>query len=517
MQTSQQNNKRIAKNTLLLYVRMFFVVIVGLYTSRVVLNTLGVSDYGIYNVVGGIVTVLSFLNSGMVTSSQRFISYWLGKGDEEKLSVVFSTSVNIHAAIAIIIFVAAETIGLWFVNTHLNIEMGRMSAANWVYQLSVFSFMVSIMSVPYNSCIVAHEHMNAFAYISILEIFLKLGIVFLLLVVENDKLIVYAILVFCVSLFIRFCYTLYCRHHFRECKYHLIYDKSLCRSMFSFAGWSVVGNLGFSFKDQGSNIILNMFFGTAVNAARGVAMQVSGIINTFSSNFAMSMNPQITKQYAAGEIQRCLNLVYVGARLSFFLLSIVSIPFIINSDYILNLWLGLVPLYTKEFIVLSLLQTLLYTLSGTTSVALQARGEIKTFQIGVCVIMLSELPIAYILMRLGMPPYFAMYPGILTNIIAVFFRLYLLKKGINECNVRYYVFNVFLRSIVLFSACWILCDYIHSLFSEDFKSVVTTVVISIFVITVIFYVFGLNKAEKCFCREKSIALVKRKTAFFRQR
>lgn len=385
MSSLESNNKRIAKNTILLYLRMLLTIVVGLYTSRVVLNTLGVSDYGVYNVVGGIVAMLSFLNSALTAASQRFISFELGRGDKDKLKTIFCTSVTIHAILAIIIFIIAETVGLWFVNTHLNIEPTRMTAANWVYQCSILTFMLTIVSVPYNSCIVAHEHMNAFAYVSILEVILKLLIVFLLLVINYDKLITYGILVLCVAFIIRLIYGLYCKRHFEECTYHFIFNKTLFKEMFSFAGWSVVGNLGFSFKDQVANVILNIFFGTVINAARGVALQVNGIISGFSSNFIMALNPQITKQYATGNIQNSMNLVYAGCRYSFYLLALVSIPVIINMDYILKLWLYNVPEYTSEFLKLALVAALINSIAQPLVTALQATGKIKIFQISICI------------------------------------------------------------------------------------------------------------------------------------
>ena len=425
------NNKRIAKNTLLLYFRMFIIIVVSLYTSRVVLNKLGISDYGIYNLVGGIVTMLSFLNSAMVAASQRFISYELGLNDIRRLKNVFSTSVNIHIFIALIAFVLAETIGLWFVNTQLNIETERMVAANWVYQCSILTFMINVISVPYNSCIVAHEKMSAFAYISVLEVILKLVIVFLLSFSSFDKLIVYSVLVLLVSVLIRFCYTIYCKRNFEECIYRLSFDKYLFKKMLSFAGWSVIGNLGFSFKDQVSNVILNIFYGTTLNAARGIGIQVSSIVKTFANNFTMALNPQITKQYAAGNLEGSMNLVYVGSRYTFYLLTLISIPVIINVDYILELWLGTVPEYTSYFLILSLILGLLYAISKTVTIALQATGNIKIFQIGISLLMLSELPIAYLLLRFGYPPYSVMYPSLLTYTIAIFFRFYLIKQDIN--------------------------------------------------------------------------------------
>lgn len=254
------DKRRIVKNTSLLYVRMLLTMVIGLYTSRVILTVLGISNYGIYNVVGGIVSTLSFLNSAMAAASQRFISYELGIGNLDRLKRIFSTSVNIHLLIAFVIFIGAETVGVWFVNTHLNIEEDRMVAANWVYQFSIFTLMLSIWSVPYNSCIVAHEHMKAFAYISFFESVLKLVIVYCLSIGTSDRLILYGILVFVVTLLVRLCYGIYCKRHFEECSFHFVWDKKLFKDMFSFAGWSILGNLGFSFKDSVSNIILNIFF-----------------------------------------------------------------------------------------------------------------------------------------------------------------------------------------------------------------------------------------------------------------
>ena len=492
------NNKRIAKNTLLLYFRMFIITVVSLYTSRVVLNKLGISDYGIYNLVGGIVTMLSFLNSAMVAASQRFISYELGLNDIRRLKNVFSTSVNIHIFIALIAFVLAETIGLWFVNTQLNIETERMVAANWVYQCSILTFMINVISVPYNSCIVAHEKMSAFAYISVLEVILKLVIVFLLSFSSFDKLIVYSVLVLLVSVLIRFCYTIYCKRNFEECIYRLSFDKYLFKKMLSFAGWSVIGNLGFSFKDQVSNVILNIFYGTTLNAARGIGIQVSSIVKTFANNFTMALNPQITKQYAAGNLEGSMNLVYVGSRYTFYLLTLISIPVIINVDYILELWLGTVPEYTSYFLILSLILGLLYAISKTVTIALQATGNIKIFQIGISLLMLSELPIAYLLLRFGYPPYSVMYPSLLTYTIAIFFRFYLIKHMISIYSFKYYIYKVLIPCFFIFILCWVISYNISLFFDTNFISLILTTFISIIVVVLVVFIVGMNKSERLF-------------------
>jgi len=490
------NNKRIAKNTLMLYFRMFIMTVVGLYTSRVVLQTLGVSDFGIYNVVGGIVSMMAFLNSAMVAASQRFLSFELGKHDDDRLSRVFCTSINIHAAICIIAFVIAETIGLWFVNAKLNIPDERMVAANCVYQASIMTFMINVMSVPYNSAIVAHEKMSAFAYISILDVVLKLLIVYLLLIFPYDKLIVYSILMACVVTLIRFCYTVYCKRHFVECSYRLMMDWPLFREMFSFAGWSVIGNLGFTFRDQLSNIILNLFFGPTVNAARGIGMQVTAQVKTFANSFTMALNPQITKQYAAGNVDACRKLVYAGSRYTFYLMTLISIPVIINIDYILYLWLGVVPKYTSQFIIFSILVSLIYSLSECVTKAIQATGKIKWFQIGISIIILSELPIAWVLMELDYPPYAVMWPTLLTYSVAVLFRFCLLRSYVKGYFFSEYIATVILRSLIVFFVCYVACRFICNFMPNSFIGLIASVLICIAVTFCVVITLGITRNER---------------------
>ena len=440
---SQQNNKRIAKNTLLLYFRMLFSMGIGLFTSRIVLESLGIEDYGIYNLVGGIVTIFAFLNSAMIATSQRFISYELGKGNLHKLKDVFCTTLTIHIAIAFIIVVLSEVIGVWFLNTKLNIPSDRMMAANWTLQLSIFVFAVNVISVPYNASIVAHEKMSAFAYISIFEVSLKLAIAYLLLFISYDKLIVYSILVFCVALLLRSLYCFYCKRHFEECHYTFSFNIEQFREMFAFAGWSLVGNLGFSFKDQLSNILLNLFFGTVVNAARGISVQVGSLINSFSANFMMAMNPQITKSYAVGDLYRSKELVYAGCRFSFYLLAVISLPIMINITYILNLWLVEVPQYTDIFLILTIVCNLLYAISSPLTTAMQATGRIKWFQVIICIVMLTELPIAYLLLSIGYPPYSVLYASLFVTLLGVLIRIVLISRILPIYEIRYYVTHIF--------------------------------------------------------------------------
>jgi len=504
-----ENNKRIAKNTLLLYVRMLFTIIVGLYTSRVVLQTLGVDDYGIYNVVGGIVAMLAFLNSAMTAASQRFISFELGTGSKSKLKQVFCTSVTIHLAIAGIILVLAETVGLWFLNTHMNIAANRMIAANWVYQCSILTFIITVISVPYNACIVAHERMKAFAYISIIEVTLKLVVVYLLLIVHVDKLIIYAILILSVSLIIRMIYGIYCKRNFKECTYKFSFSKQLFNEMFAFAGWSIIGNLGFSLKDQGSNVVLNLFCGTAINAARGVALQVNGIISNFSSNFIMALNPQITKQYAAGNIQESVQLVYAGCRYSFYLLSIISIPVMVNLDYLLSLWLGTVPSYTTEFLFLALIAALINSMATPLVTALQATGRIRNFQIIICFIMMSELPLTYLILKLGYKPYIAMIASIIVVVVGLFARLLLLKQLVQSYSLKYFVIQVVLRNVLIVTGCGIFAFFIHGYFDKiNFINFIETSFIAFILTLGGVYIFGITSKEKAIINNRIIKIIK---------
>lgn len=498
----KSNHKRIAKNTLLLYFRMFITIAVSLYTSRVVLQILGVSDYGVYNVVGGIITMVGFLNSAMSAASQRFLSFEMGRGDADRLSNVFCTSVNIHATICIIAFLLAETVGLWFINTKLNLPEGRMIAANWVYQASIVTFVINVMSVPYNATIVAHERMSAFAYISILDVTLKLLIVYVLLLFTMDKLILYSILMMGVTAFIRLCYTVYCRNHFPECKYHFVSDRKLFLEMFSFAGWSIIGNMGFSFKNQISNIILNLFFGTTVNAARGIAIHVSATVKTFAHNFTMALSPQITKQYAAGNLEASRKLVYAGSRYTFYLLTMISIPLILNIDFVLCLWLGNVPEYTRWFVIFTILTSLIFTLSECVTKALQATGRIKLFQIGVSIIMLSELPFAWILLELGYPPYAVMWPSLFTYSIALVFRFILIHRYVAGYNYFDYFFNVIFRSLIVLIFSYALSASLCRKLMGNFLGLLYSIAISIIVVTCMVLIFGMLPNERSMVYKK---------------
>ena len=428
---SSSNNKRIAKNTLLLYFRMLFMMAVSLYTSRVVLNTLGVEDYGIYNVAGGIVAMFGFINGSMSSATQRYITFALGKGDRKQLQTVFSTTLQIHTLIAVLIVILGESIGLWFLYNKLQIPADRMDAAFWVLQCSIVSTVIMIVSVPYNADIIAHEKMSAFAYISVLEVILRLVTVYMLVVFSVDKLILYAFLLLGVQLFIRFCYSYYCNKHFKETKYRHVWDKALFKEMTEFAGWSMFGNLSSVLFTQGLNILLNVFFSPVVNAARAVAIQVQNAILQFVSNFQMALNPQITKTYAKGEIQEMHKLMFRCARFSFYLLFFLSLPVLFETDFILTVWLRTVPDNTVIFLRIMICTSLIYTIANPLIIANQATGKTKKYQTICGFILLSILPISYLLLKLGCPAYSVFIVHFSMEAIAQIARMILLRPLIN--------------------------------------------------------------------------------------
>lgn len=503
---TSENNKRIAKNTAMLYLRMLFTMLVSLYTSRVVLNTLGVDDFGIYNVVGGVVTMFSFLNSAMSSGTQRFLSFELGKKDYEQLKRIFSMSINIHASIAIIIFILAETIGLWFLNTQLTIPDERMVAANWVYQFSILAFIVTIMSVPYNAAIISHERMSVFAYVSILEVTLKLVIVFILQWFGFDKLKLYAILVFLVSLIIRIIYGIYCKHNFKECNYYIFWDRKLYSTLMSYAGWNLWGNFASVTMNQGINILLNIFFGPVVNAARGIAYQVNGAVNSFVTNFQMAINPQIVKSYAANDKEYMHKLIYRGAKYSYYLLFLLSLPVLIETESILKWWLKIVPEYSVIFCRLVLINALIDCISGTLMTSAQASGKIKLYQSVVGGLLLCILPLSYLLLKLGYPAETTIYVNICISIVAIVFRLIIisplvsLKKSMFFKEVIIKILSVTFLSIIAPYLCFTqIDDEIIRFLSVSITSAVSTITI--------IYLVGIEKDERLIIKNKLALLL----------
>lgn len=421
-------NKRIAINTGMLYFRMLFTMGVTLYTSRVVLNALGIEDFGIYNVVGGIVIMFSFLNSAMGASTSRFLIFELGKKDYKQLKKVFSATLSGHIAIAFVIFILAETIGLWFLTHKLVIPEARMSAAHWVYQLSIVSSLVSLTQVPYNAAIIAHERMNIYAYVTIAEVVLKLLVAYLLFIGDFDKLKIYAILVFLVSLTIAMIYRIYCKNNYEECSFSFQWDKALYKKLFSFSAWDSYGGLAVLGMGQGLNLLLNMFFGPTVNAARGIAYQVQAAISGFGNNFMVAVKPQIIKLYAENNVAQMMKLVFASSRYSFFLIYILSLPLLLETSFVLELWLKIVPEHTVSFCRLILINELIWSMRSPIVTSFHAVGQIKVCNL-VCGSLFYFIIIAsYFCLKMGFSPESVFIVTIVVSIMVQITELFLLKR-----------------------------------------------------------------------------------------
>ena len=400
----QQNNKRIAKNTLFLYLRMLITLVIALFTSRIVLRVLGVSDYGLYNVVGGIVGLLTVLNTTLAGGTQRFMSFAIGERNKDKIFKTFSVALVLHVVVSFVFLILTETIGLWFLYYHMNIPSGRMTAAFWVYQFSVVACIVGIIQVPFMSCLIAHEKMGMYAYMSIYDVSMKLLILFLIQLVAFDKLILYAALVLIVNVTSTVIYNFYCRYHFEECTFHMSFDKLLAKQMLSFTGWDIMGCSAVALQGEGVNIILNIFCGTIVNAARGIAFVMSNAILGFISSFQVAVNPQIVKMYAAKEMDKLYRLVMNNCRIAGYLFIVIAIPAYIEVKFVLHLWLGQYPAYTPIFVRIILIQSLFQTLNRPMVMVVHATGKMKYPNITGGGVLLLILPVSYIILKLGGSP-----------------------------------------------------------------------------------------------------------------
>lgn len=493
--SSSDNNKRIAKNTLLLYVRLLLTMVIGLYTSRVILNTLGISDYGINNVVAGFVSMFTLLTSSLSAAIGRFINVSLGKGDIQRLKTVFSTSVTIMLVMSVIMLIVAEPISLWFLNNKMNIPEGRMYAANWVLQFSLLSFVVNLISVPYNAIIIAHERMGVYAYMSIFDVTMKLVIVYMLYISPFDKLITYSFLFLCVGVIDRIIYGVYCGRHFEEAHYRFVFDKSLLKNMGSFAGWNLFGSGSYLFNTQGVNIITNIFFGVTANAARGVANQVEGIVKQFVTNFTTAINPQIMKSYAKGDMDYLYSLVCRGAKFSYLLMLLFVVPFMFETEVLMQLWLKNYPPEAPMFLRLSLIGTMFDMLGNSTANAAWATGHIKKYYMYVATIGCLVFPISWGLFALGCPAYMSYVVFIVVYFILMFVKVQIIKGLISFNPIMYYkevLGRIFPATIVSF----ILPAFFY--FNMDSSLVRTFIVIvasGLSTVASIYYV-GMTKHER---------------------
>lgn len=470
---------------------------VTLYTSRVVLSILGIEDYGIYNVVGGVVSMFTFLNGTMSGVTQRFMTYELGTGNSQKLNNVFVTTKRIHWIIAAIILILAETIGLWFVQNKLIIPDDRHVAAFWVYQFSILSTIMLVISIPYNACIIAHEKMSAFAYISILEVFLKLACVLLLPIISVDKLIMYAFFMLCIHITIRSVYNMYCRHHFDEARDIGQFDKSIAKEMIGFTSWSLFGGFASVGMNQGINILLNIFFGPAVNTARAIAVQVDTAIHSFVQNFQTAMKPQIVKTYASGDFVHMISLVFASSKFSFFLLLALSLPVFFETSYILDIWLKEVPDYSVPFLRITLLVALINTLATPLMTVANANGNIKKYQIVCGSLQLILIPAAYVTLKIISNPILVFWIYLAIAILTQVARIYIVSKLVN-ISINEYIYKVLLPILkVIFIAPFIPL-VIHIFVSEGFVRLIFVIIISIVVVICAVYLLGLSIQERLF-------------------
>lgn len=443
-----KNNRRIAKNTLMLYLRMFFMTVISLYTSRVILQVLGVEDFGIYNVVGGVIALFGFLSNALSSASQRYIAHAIGEGNVDRQKLIFCTIMIVNVFLAIFIFIVGETIGLWFVHNQINVPAERFDAAIWVYHLSIISAMIGVVSTPYNGLVIAHERMDAFAYISILEAFLKLGMVFLLMFVTVDKLILYAVLYLCVFIIIRIIYTVYCGKRFEETHFSWQIDRPLLKELTSYVSWDLIGNFASTLAVQGVNILLNIFFGPVLNTARTISIQVQGLLQMFAGNFQSAVNPQIIKSYAKGDLSYMHSLIFRSGKLTFVLMGMLILPFIFETPYILDLWLGEYPDYAVPFVKLTLVVTLIDSMALPFMIAVRATGKIKFYCIVTGGLSLMLVPVSYIFLKLGADPTVVVLVQIVIASLCFVARLIIVKPLISF-SVRAYVNDVLLKSAVV--------------------------------------------------------------------
>lgn len=477
--TYQASTKRIAKNTLMLYFRQILILLVSLYTVRVVLNTLGAEDYGIYNVVAGAVTMFGFLSGAMATASQRYLSFDMGKDDSEHLKVTFSVTVQIYIVIALVVIVVAETVGLWFVNSKLVIPADRMRAANVIYQSAVVSFVLTMLTTPFMSAIVAHEDMNVYAYASIAETFLKLGIVFLLQVIPFDKLAVYGILLAAVAFVNTGIYRIYCRKHYPECRARFVKDGTLFKEMVGYSGWNLFGALVSVFKNQFVNILLNQFFTPVVNAARAIASQVNAAVASFSHNFSTAIRPQIIKTYAVEQKESCNRFVFYGCKITYFLMYVFALPLVLEMDFVLNLWLKNPPEHAVVFAQLALVDAVLNSVSVPIMTLAQATGKIKLYQSVVGGILLLNLPVSYVALKAGFSAVSVMVVAIYITLVASGTRLLIVKR-LTAFSLRAFSKNVILPVVAVSAVSagvpvllkFFISDEIARFFAVGFSSVI---------------------------------------------
>lgn len=506
------NYARVAKNTLMLYLRFLVTLFISLFTSRVVLQALGFNDFGLYNVVGGFVSLLAFFNSYISQGTVRFLTFQIGIGDAKRLKDVFAASLALHVAIALIIVIGGETIGLWYVENKLNIQSGREDVAMFVYQLSLVTACLGVMQTPFSACITAHEDMGIYAYISIFDVAMKLVIVYLLMVVETDKLQMYALFYFCVSLATSSFYLLFCLRKYQECGFHLRIDTRLYKDMFNYIGWNAIGAVAFTLNGAGMTLLLNMFFGTVINAARGVASSVSNIVSQFVFNFQTAMRPQIIKSYATGDVGEMQKLVLYCAKYSSYLCMLFGIPIFIEAETILTLWLGKVPPFAPVFVQLTIIQIMVQAVDFPVGYGINAVGKMRLPNITSSLVYLLILPISYLMMKLGANPTIAYLISIVCYPGALFFDVWILNKYTGFDRMCYFK-GVILKTLCFIAVAGLLPMLLHYFMGQGFLRLCLVTGVSLICSGVLVYYKGLDTSA----RQMVVAKLRQKLPQFGKR
>lgn len=499
------NRSRIFRNSIFLYIRMLFLTILTLYTSRIALQQLGVVDFGIYNVVGGIVTMLGFFNSSMSVATQRYMSFDIGQGRYEQLKKTFNASLMIYIFIGLFIVIILETVGLWYVNNKLVFPKEKLVAVNVVYQLSILTFIVNLTQLPYNALVLAREKMHVYAYISFIDTVLKLVALYFLFLSES-KLILYSVLILFATLLVRVIYQIYCNRNFPETKFIYVRDKRYVGELLTFSGWSLFGNIAAVARNQGINLVLNIIYGVTINATYAIAIQVQNAVGSFVSNFQKALNPQIIQNYAKGETSKSLYLVFIGTKFSYFLMLLILIPIYINIDFILTLWLGEYPAYTSSFVRLSLLVALVETLSGPLMTMAQATGKIKWYQIILGTLIMLNLPISYYVLNLTQIPYSFYYVIITISILSLVFRIMFVWRVAGMRLTEYFKRTILPTLNVTLVLLIIWCLYQNYYFpAQSFYELIQSSILVVIILTGVIFLVGLSLAEK----KKLIATLKK--------
>lgn len=496
MADNSQNNKRIAKNSVFMAIRMVFVLVLTFYTTRVILNILGVEDYGVYNVVCGFVSMFAFLNTSMSNGIQRFFNYELGKNGEDGATKVFNTALLIQLILAIVIIVLTESIGIWYLHSKMVIPADRLFAAEWIFQFSILSFLFIIIQVPYTAAVMAHERMDFFAIISVLDAVLKLAIVFAIPLFPGDSLIVYGILFALISVLNFFLYFIYCRRNFKEIKFRRIFEKPLFFSMLGFSGWNIFGAMSGVMKEQGINLVLNLFFGPVVNAARGVASQINGGLQSFVSNITIPVRPQVVQSYARGAYGRTMNLTYSVSKLSCSFLYLCSLPVALEIDYILKIWLGdSIPEHTNTFVIIVILTTFVNNLNAAVSGVVHASGKMMTYQTVCSFIAMMCIPFSYFGLKVGLSPEFALVMVFVWTALSQAAALVILKR-IVDYSIKTYLIKVILPLFAVISITFWPSAIIRMYMQEGIVRFIIVCFVSVFITILGIYLIALDKSEK---------------------